>query len=208
MGWEAWTTIGAVGLVFALLALTNAAPDLIFVGVVTLLMTAGILSPSAALSGLSNEGVITVGVLYIVAAGLRDGDEEIAANFWSGFAQGAGNYLVGPVDAADSGTIEEGGIEFSMIAVTPADGDSRRLYLRDEDGYRVDLFASFGPGLADKMIEPAERLLTTQTEDARLVLQGLEGIVPSLLLAAHQEGVPGDVSQQILSLVEVITRVG
>lgn len=72
MGWEAWTTISAVGLVFALLALTNAAPDLIFVGVVTLLMTLGILSPKEALAGLANEGVITVGVLYIIAAALRE----------------------------------------------------------------------------------------------------------------------------------------
>ncbi len=72
MGWEAWTTIGAVLLVFALLALTSAAPDLIFVGVVTLLITVGILSPQEALAGLSNEGVITIGVLYIVAAALRE----------------------------------------------------------------------------------------------------------------------------------------
>ena len=72
MGWEAWTTIGAVGLVFALLALTNAAPDLIFVGVVTLLITLGILTPQEALAGLSNEGVITVAVLYVVAAALRE----------------------------------------------------------------------------------------------------------------------------------------
>jgi len=72
MSWEAWTTIAAVLLVLALLSFTSAAPDLIFVGVVTLLMTAGIISPSEAIAGLSNEGVITVGVLYIVAAALRE----------------------------------------------------------------------------------------------------------------------------------------
>lgn len=72
MGWDAWTTIGAVGLVFALLALTNAAPDLIFVGVVTLLITLGILTPQQAIAGLANEGVITVGVLYVIAAALRE----------------------------------------------------------------------------------------------------------------------------------------
>ena len=72
MTWQAWTTIGAVLLVLVLLGFTRAGADLIFVGVVTLLMALGILSPGDALSGLANEGVITVGVLYIVAAGLRE----------------------------------------------------------------------------------------------------------------------------------------
>ncbi|MEK7711280.1 MAG: SLC13 family permease [Planctomycetota bacterium] len=72
MTWQAWTTIGAVLLVLGLLGFTRAGADLIFVGVATLLMALGILSPADALSGLANEGVITVGVLYIVAAGLRE----------------------------------------------------------------------------------------------------------------------------------------
>lgn len=72
MTWEAYTTLAAVLLVFGLLAFTRAAPDLIFVGVVTLLMTAGVINPQEAIAGLSNEGVITVGVLYVVAAALRE----------------------------------------------------------------------------------------------------------------------------------------
>jgi len=72
MGWDAWTTFGVVLLVLGLLAFTPAAPDLIFIGAVTLLITFGVLTPEQAVSGLSNEGVITVGVLYIVAAGLRE----------------------------------------------------------------------------------------------------------------------------------------
>ncbi len=72
MTWQAWTTIASVLMVLTLLGFTRAAPDLIFVGVVTLLMLVGILSPQEAFSGLANEGVITVGVLYVVAAGLRE----------------------------------------------------------------------------------------------------------------------------------------
>jgi di/tricarboxylate transporter len=72
MTWQAWTTIASVLMVLLLLGFTRAAPDLIFVGVVTLLMAFGILSPMEAFSGLANEGVITVGVLYVVAAGLRE----------------------------------------------------------------------------------------------------------------------------------------
>jgi hypothetical protein len=143
-----------------------------------------------------------------VAEALRSGDEEVAANFWSGFAQGTGSFLVGSVTTEESGTYTESGVEFTLVDVTPSGGGSRRLLLRDQDGYRIDLFASFGPGLADKMVAPVERLLVTQTDDARLILSNLKDIVPSLLAAAHQPGTPGDMSQQLLALVEVITRVG
>jgi hypothetical protein len=143
-----------------------------------------------------------------VAEALRSGDEEVAANFWAGFAQGTGSFLVGSITAEESGTYTESGVEFTLVDVIPPGGDSRRLLLRDEDGYRIDLFASFGTGLADKMIAPVERLLVTQTDDARLILSNLKDIVPSLLTAAKQPGTPSEVSQQLLALVEVITRVG
>ncbi|MFH1109747.1 MAG: hypothetical protein V1790_11205, partial [Planctomycetota bacterium] len=61
MGWEAWTTVGVVLPVLGLLAFTRAAPDVIFIGAVTHLITFGVLTPEQAASGLSNEGVITVG---------------------------------------------------------------------------------------------------------------------------------------------------
>jgi hypothetical protein len=143
-----------------------------------------------------------------VAEALREGDEEIAANFWSGFAQGAGAFLTGSIDLGESGPTSEGDVEFYQVSVTPSDGESRTVLLRDVDGYRVDLFASFGQGLADKMTPQVERLLTTQTADARLILSRLQEIVPSLLVAAHLPGTTAEVTQQILTLVEVITRVG
>jgi hypothetical protein len=143
-----------------------------------------------------------------VAQALREGDEEIAANFWSGFAQGAGSYLTGPIELNDVGPVTERDVEFHQIDVTATDGETRSVLVRDVDGYRVDLFASFGPGLADKMTPQVERLLTTQTEDARLILAHLQEIVPSLLAAARLPGNTGEVTQQLLSLVEVITRVG
>jgi hypothetical protein len=156
----------------------------------------------AALASLA-EGA-TIGA---VANALRDGDEEVAANFWAGFAQGAGDFLVDPVRIAESGTTSEGEVDFVTLTVTPASGDSRTMLVRDIDGYRVDLFASFGSGLADKMTPPVERLLATQTADARLILDRLQAIVPSLLAASRLPSNSGDVSQQLLALVEVITRV-
>jgi len=72
MGWEGWFSIGVITLCFSTLALTRYSPDIVMVGGLTLLLLAGVLSPEQALSGLANEGMVTVGVLYVVVAGLRE----------------------------------------------------------------------------------------------------------------------------------------
>lgn len=81
MGWEsltsimsgpAWFTLGLVGVMVGLLALTRIAPDVILIGGVTLLLLLGIISPTEALAGMSNEGMITVGAMYVIVTGLRD----------------------------------------------------------------------------------------------------------------------------------------
>lgn len=143
-----------------------------------------------------------------VADALRTGDEEVAANFWAGFAQGSGSFLAGSVEVAEMGSHTQGDVVFTIVEVVPPSGEARNILVREDNGWRIDLFASFGSGLADKMIPPAERLLSTQTDDARLIISELKMVVPSLLAAAEQPGTSPDVSQQLLALVEVITRVG
>lgn len=71
MGFEAWYTISVVLVMLGFLSLTNFGPDTVLMGGVTLLMITGILTPGDALAGLANEGMVTVGVLFIVAAGLN-----------------------------------------------------------------------------------------------------------------------------------------
>ena len=72
MGWEGWYSIAVTALCFTTLALTRYSPDIVMVGGLTLLLLVGVLSPEQALSGLANEGMVTVGVLYVVVAGLRE----------------------------------------------------------------------------------------------------------------------------------------
>lgn len=72
MNVEAWITIGVITICFLTLVLTRWAADVVLMGGVTLLLVFGILSPEAALSGLANEGMVTVGVLFVVSAGLRE----------------------------------------------------------------------------------------------------------------------------------------
>jgi di/tricarboxylate transporter len=71
MSWEAWIAVVVVLLNIALLMLTRYSADLILMAGVTLLVLLGILKPSDALAGFSNEGMATVGIMYIVVAGLE-----------------------------------------------------------------------------------------------------------------------------------------
>jgi hypothetical protein len=72
MSWEAWITLGVIGLVFGLLVGSRIGPDIILCGGLTLLVTLRVLTPEAAVVGLANEGLVTVGLLFIVATGLRE----------------------------------------------------------------------------------------------------------------------------------------
>ncbi len=69
---EAWFTLAVVGACLAVLISNRVSADITLMGGLTLLLVSGTLTPAQALSGFSNEGMITVGVLYIVVAGLRD----------------------------------------------------------------------------------------------------------------------------------------
>src|SRR5437868_14183647 len=64
-------TLGLVVVLFLMLTFTSLAPDLILMTGVLLLLLAGIISPTDALGGLSNEAMVTVAVLYIVGAGVQ-----------------------------------------------------------------------------------------------------------------------------------------
>jgi di/tricarboxylate transporter len=78
---EAWITLTAALGVLLTLAFTHIGADLVMLAALTALMTIDALAgthltffakPTDALAGFANEGVITVGVLFVVAAGIRE----------------------------------------------------------------------------------------------------------------------------------------
>jgi hypothetical protein len=143
-----------------------------------------------------------------VAASLDDGDAEVAANFWTGFAQGVGGIFNQEATLEDLGTTSEGGVEFSLVGITPQGGSRRVMVTREVGGQRVDLFATFGAGLAEGMIPSVELLLASSNDDSGQILAALQDVVPSLLVAARDSSLSPEASQRILQLVEVITRAG
>jgi di/tricarboxylate transporter len=75
MPWEAWVTLAVVVAIITALARNIAGPDVILVGGLVILMTMSLFSdrfpsPTQAVSGFGNEGLITVAVLFVVVAGL------------------------------------------------------------------------------------------------------------------------------------------
>jgi di/tricarboxylate transporter len=72
MGWEAWLTLAVVMGCFAMMAFTWISPDIIMSAGLTLLLVSGVLLPGEALAGFSNQGMLTVAVLYVVVSGLTE----------------------------------------------------------------------------------------------------------------------------------------
>jgi di/tricarboxylate transporter len=72
MGWEAWFTASLILSLLGVMAATRVAPDMLFLGGLVLLVLVGIVPASKAFEGLANQGLITVGALYVVVAGLRE----------------------------------------------------------------------------------------------------------------------------------------
>ncbi|PWV59586.1 SLC13 family permease [Plasticicumulans acidivorans] len=72
LGWQAWLTVAVVLWTLLMLAVSRVGPDMILAAAMTVLLVSGVLKPAEALSGFSNSGVLTVAVLFVVVAGLRE----------------------------------------------------------------------------------------------------------------------------------------
>lgn len=71
LGWQAWMTLATLaGMVWAL-AREWARPAYVFLGVLAVLLVAGVLTPEEAFVGFSNSAVLIVGSLFVVAAGIE-----------------------------------------------------------------------------------------------------------------------------------------
>ncbi len=70
LDWHAWLTIILIIAMFATMLKTKLPADIVFLGVMALLVITDCLPAEQALSGFSSETVIVVGVLFVIVAGL------------------------------------------------------------------------------------------------------------------------------------------
>lgn len=71
MEWQAWTVLFTLLAALSLLFLEKFAPDQVMLGALVLLWNLDIVPTNAALKGFGNEGLITVGALFIVVCGVE-----------------------------------------------------------------------------------------------------------------------------------------
>ena len=71
LSWQGWLALGVLASILTGSAFTRIAPDILFVAGLVLLLVTGVLPIEGALSGFSNQGMVAVGALYVVAAGLQ-----------------------------------------------------------------------------------------------------------------------------------------
>jgi di/tricarboxylate transporter len=71
MDWQAWLSLALTVGVLTVLITTRLAAHVVLMAALTLLSVAGVLTPSEALSGFANSGLITVAAMFAVAAGLH-----------------------------------------------------------------------------------------------------------------------------------------
>jgi len=144
-----------------------------------------------------------------VTESLADEGSAVAANFWSGFAQ-----TLDPADDPAEWTVEVGeeitedGHTFVAVRVVPGEEEGRIFFLRQDGTWQVDMMATFGPILAERLTPPVESLLSSANADASPVLALLVESVPSLRVAAANTELAPATHQAALGLIERITRAG
>ncbi len=69
--WQAVLTAGVAFCTLAILLFSQRAPDMAMVGGVIVLLAAGVITPDEAFKGMSNEGMLTVAALFVVAAAVE-----------------------------------------------------------------------------------------------------------------------------------------
>jgi len=90
MTWEAWLSLAVVVGVVALLGTARTGPGLILLGGLVVVFAAGVVDTGQALSGFSNAGMITVALMYVLVAGIRDtGGVEVIVRWVLGPPRGS-----------------------------------------------------------------------------------------------------------------------
>ena len=140
---------------------------------------------------------------------IDEGGEAVAANFWSGFAQTIeGDFEPDEWEATIADPVTESGQQFVTVTLESADGRSQTFVVRRDGDWKVDLMATFGPVLAERLVPPVDVLLSSANAAAGSVLAHLNEATSSLSYATTRPDLPAEAHQALLALIERVTRAG
>lgn len=137
------------------------------------------------------------GSLTQAAEMLDSGLDQVAANYWQGFGETTQLSEVAVRGVEES---EVRGVRFAVVAL---DG-KLRLILRNLDGWRVDIIASFAPTLVNRLIEAAQVVDANRGDQATTMLAMLAEQRPSVEVASAQPELPETTKSDLLSLLEML----
>lgn len=144
-----------------------------------------------------------------VVEAIDDDSAGVAANFWSGFAQSLDpSFTLEGSSLVVGDEIEQDGDRYVDVVLIDAAGEERVFYLRRDDGWKVDLMATFAPLVAERLTPRVEALLSSANPDAATLVSLLNRSTPSLELAARRPGLDSGTHQSLLALIERVTRAG
>jgi di/tricarboxylate transporter len=103
--WHPWISVLITAVVFVAMWRRGGPTDLVFLGGLVVVTVCGVLRPEEALAGFANPAVITVGALFVVAAGLRS----------TGVLDRVGHQLLGTARTAGAAMLR---LTFSVVGVS------------------------------------------------------------------------------------------
>jgi hypothetical protein len=134
------------------------------------------------------------------AALLDSGADQVAVNYWTGFIES------GALPAVVVDAVEEQGVGSHQFTVVRA-GDLR-LVLRGGSTWRVDVVASFGATLAQRLAEAAAVVAANRGEDAERLRLVLLDQQDSVAVAAADPSLTEPARQGLATLAEVLAEMG
>jgi hypothetical protein len=146
--------------------------------------------------------VMAEGASISQAASLLDeGIAGVAANFWSGFASGV---QFPPVREGSSTDIEVDGVHFTEVAL--GEDGRLQLVLRNTGEWKVDVIASFGGTLVNRLAESAQLVASNRSPATEKLVAVLIDQRPSVEVASRQRGLSTQARQDLLDLAALLER--
>lgn len=150
------------------------------------------------------EGLEVGGALSL----LETGADEVGLNFWEGFATSLEDFLGYEPDDIEISTVSTFEVEdrsFARVDVlVPLDTSIRHFVLQEDDGWRVDVIATFASALAGKLPDAADRV--RGHPDGGPLLDVMRDQLPSLQAVLVDNQTQPHLVQAALAAIERIQR--